>query len=99
MNRLENPFAPRRAVPEKTRQIKDWVRELFNLDDETIVSITELTCRDEDCPGIETVIGIMRPGEKIETLRIHAPVAGVTRETLAATVSHHHQRLKDRGSA
>lgn len=87
MNRLENPFAPRRALPERTRQIKDWVRELCNLGEETIVSITELTCRDEQCPGIETVIGIMRPGEKIEALRIHSPLAEVTKEDLAAAVS------------
>ncbi|RWB98677.1 MULTISPECIES: nitrate reductase [unclassified Mesorhizobium] len=80
MNRLANPFAPRRALPERTRQIKAWVREVCNLDDAVVVSITELACRDEGCPDIETVIGIMRPGEKIETIRIHRPIAEVTRE-------------------
>jgi hypothetical protein len=77
MNRLANPFAPRRGLPEKTRQIKAWVRELCSLDNEVVVSITELACRDEDCPDIETVIGIMRPGEKIETIRIHKAIADV----------------------
>ncbi|RRH99712.1 nitrate reductase [Mesorhizobium tamadayense] len=80
MNRLANPFAPRRALPEKTRQIKAWVCELCNLDDAVVVSVTELACRDEDCPDIETVIGIMRPGEKIEIIRVHKEVAEVTRE-------------------
>lgn len=83
MNRLANPFAPRRALPERTRQIKAWVRDVCNLDDAVVVSITELACRDDDCPDIETVIGIMRPGEKIETIRIHKPVAEVTREDVA----------------
>ncbi|RAZ82939.1 nitrate reductase [Mesorhizobium hawassense] len=84
MNRLANPLAPRRALPEKTRQIKEWTRELFKLDDAVVVAITELACRDEDCPDIETVIGIMRPGEKIETRRIHKPIADVERLDFAA---------------
>jgi hypothetical protein len=83
MNRVSNPFAPRRAVPEKTRQIKVWVRELHGLDDTVVVSITELACRDKDCPDIETVIGIMRPGEKIETIRIHKAISEVDRCDLA----------------
>ncbi|MBD0415134.1 nitrate reductase [Tianweitania sp. Rool2] len=82
MNRLANPFAPRRALPEKSREIKAWVRELYGLDDEVAVSITELTCREEGCPDIETVIGIMRPNEKIETLRIHKPIGEVRRRDL-----------------
>lgn len=78
MNRL-NPFAPRRGLPEKTRQIKIWVREVCDLDEAVVVSITELSCRGEGCSDTETVIGIMRPGEKIEALRIHKPIAEVTR--------------------
>lgn len=83
MNRLANPFAPRRALPEKTRQIKAWVREFHRLDDAVIVSITELACREEGCPDVETVIGIMRPGEKIETIRVHKPIAEVVRDDIA----------------
>lgn len=83
MNRLANPFAPRRALPEKTRQIKAWVREFRRLDDAVIVSITELACREEGCPDVETVIGIMRPGEKIETIRVHKPIAEVVRDDIA----------------
>ncbi|WP_287207675.1 nitrate reductase [Mesorhizobium sp.] len=83
MIRLANPFAPRRALPEKTRQIKAWVRELCKLDDAVVVSITELACRDEGCPDIETVIGIMRPSEKIETIRIHKEAAGISREDIS----------------
>lgn len=86
MNRLANPFAPRRALPEKSRQIKVWVRELCRLDDDVVVSITELSCRDDGCPDIETVIGIMRPGEKIETVRIHRPISELTREDAAGAV-------------
>ncbi len=62
MNRLANPLAPRGfALPEKTSQIKVWIREARGLDDDVVVSVTELVCRKDGCPDIETVIGIMRP--------------------------------------
>lgn len=85
MNRLANPLAPRRALPEKTREIKAWVRELRGLDDSGVVSITELACRDDDCPDIETVVGIMRPGAPIETIRIHKAIADIDREDISHT--------------
>lgn len=99
MNRLANPFAPRRALPEKTRQIKVWVREFFALDETVVVSITELACRDEDCPDVETVVGIMRPGEKIETIRVHIPIAEVTKQALAEAVRDRDRGLSPKGSA
>lgn len=86
MNRLTNPLAPRRALPEKTRQVKAWVRELLGLDETVVVSITELACREEDCPDVETVVGIMRPGEKIEMIRIHKEIAEVNSSDLHAVL-------------
>jgi hypothetical protein len=82
MNSLANPLAPRRGLPGKTREIKAWVREVFELDTDVVVSLTELACRDEGCPDVETVIGIMRPGEQIRTIRIHRPIAEIAREDL-----------------
>ncbi|WP_292600043.1 nitrate reductase [Mesorhizobium sp.] len=83
MNRLANPLARRGfALPEKTRQIKVWVRRACGLDDDVVVSVTELACRKNGCPDIETVIGIMRPGEKIETIRVNKAIAEVTSHDL-----------------
>ncbi|RWK56540.1 MAG: nitrate reductase [Mesorhizobium sp.] len=76
-------LAPRGLVlPEKTRQIKVWVRRTCGLDDDIVVSVTELACRKDGCPDIETVIGIMRPGEKIETIRVNKAIADVTSHDL-----------------
>ncbi|RWO78796.1 nitrate reductase [Mesorhizobium sp.] len=83
MNRLANPLAPRGlALPERTRQIKVWVRRACGLDDDVVVSVTELVCRKSGCPDIETVIGIMRPGEEIETIRVNKAIADVTSHDL-----------------
>lgn len=83
----ENPLAPRsRAVPERLQKIKDWTRSLYDLDGGATISVAEIACRDEGCPDIETVIGIMRPGQKIEMVRIHKPLADVSIEDLKRTV-------------
>nr|WP_306228893.1 nitrate reductase [Aurantimonas sp. CSK15Z-1] len=52
-------------------EIKAWTRSIYDLDDGVAISVAEIACRDEDCPDIETVIGIMRPGEQIEIVRVH----------------------------
>lgn len=77
-----NPLAPRRALPEKTLQIKEWTRALRGLDETVVVAVSEIACREEGCPDVETVIGIMRPGEKIETLRVHKPLIDVERDDI-----------------
>ncbi|WP_051556188.1 hypothetical protein [Nitratireductor aquibiodomus] len=82
MNLFDNPLAPRRALPQKTRQIKGWVRELYDLSDDAVVAVSEIACRDEGCPDVETVIGIMRPGQKIVSLRVHKALGDVVREDL-----------------
>ncbi len=85
MSRSANPLAPRRTLPEKTRLIKAWVHDLYGLDEDVVVSLTELACRDDGCPDIETIIGIMRPGRKIETLRVQRALGEVTREDIDAS--------------
>lgn len=84
MNRLANPLAPRRALPEKVRQIKAWMRELRCLGDDVVLSVTELACREEGCPDIETVIGIMRSGQPVELVRVHKPLSEVVKDDLVA---------------
>ena len=82
MKASANPLAPRRGVPEKTRQIKAWVKEILELEHHVAVSVTELACRDEGCPDVETVVGVLRSGKPIQTLRVHLPISEITRESL-----------------
>jgi hypothetical protein len=84
MSGFVNPLAPKRNLPARTAEIKAWVRVQHDLPDDVVVAVTELACREEGCPDIETVIGIMRSGEKIETLRIHKPISKIDREDLAS---------------
>ncbi len=77
MSGFVNPLAPKRNLPARTAEIKAWVRSRFHLPADVVVAVTELACREDGCPDIETVIGMMRPGEKVETLRIHKPISEI----------------------
>jgi hypothetical protein len=68
----------------KTRQIKDWVRELLAPDDAVTILVSELTCREPGCPPVETVIALLRSREDTRKFTIHRAAAEVTREDIAA---------------
>lgn len=60
------------------RQVKAWVAEILWLDDETVVTVAQLACREEGCPPVETSIGVLLPGRS-QRASIHKPVHEVTR--------------------
>jgi hypothetical protein len=80
-----NPFAPKSKIGylEAVGRLKAQVRRLLNLTDDVSISITELNCRDRDCPDIETVIAVLIHGVKPRLARIHKPLPEVTLTDLA----------------
>ncbi|WP_201454858.1 nitrate reductase [Ahrensia marina] len=88
MSKINNPLAPKtNRLLAKSTEIKAWVRQLLELPPDTPLTVAELACRDEGCPDIETVIGIMRTGEPIQTIRVHMTMSEVTFDHLAEAVS------------
>jgi len=88
MARFANPLAPaKNRLQAKSAQIKGWVREALDLDHDTPVTVAELACRDEGCPDIETVIGILEPGKPVRTARIHAPMEKLTHRLVQEALS------------
>lgn len=87
MSKFHNPLAPKFGrLKGKSSEIKAWTRELMNLPDDTPITVAELACRDEGCPDIETVIGVLEPGKPIATFRIHTTMPEVTRSSVADAV-------------
>jgi len=83
MKRFENPLAPRvNHLKAKSDEIKAWVKQIISDSAETTITIAELACRDEGCPDIETVIGILKPNTPIRTIRIHCSLKEVTKESI-----------------
>ena len=86
MSAFVNPLARNRrpGYPEAIDRIKAATRGLLKLSDDTVVSVTELTCRDPGCPDIETVVAILIAGKTPRTFRFHKSIPAVEPAELAA---------------
>lgn len=69
----------RRSVDlkEASDRIKSWVRQSLSLPSDAVVTVSEITCRDVKCPGVETAILVMPPGEPTRLVKIPAPLLDV----------------------
>jgi len=63
--------------PNITRQIKQWVKDTFELNEETPVMVTEFRCAEPGCPPLETVIAIMGPGNNKSQHKLHKSIREV----------------------
>jgi hypothetical protein len=57
--------------------VKDLAREALALGEEVSISVNEINCTDPACPGTETVILFMVPGERTRALKVMKPVEEV----------------------
>ena len=80
-----NPFARKSKVgyPEAVARLKQLVRQHLNLTEEVAISVTELNCRDRDCPDIETVIAVLLSGQRPRLARVHKQLPEVMLKDLA----------------
>ena len=64
-------------LKEASDRIKRWVRQSLSLPNDAVVTVSEITCRDIKCPGVETAILVMPPGEPTRLVKIQAPLLDV----------------------
>ena len=82
-----NPFAPKpRGVMSEVARVKDLVRAVLDLSEDTGITVSEIVCRDPSCPGLETAILILPAGGPSLLVKIPGPVAAVDREVLAVAI-------------
>ncbi|MCJ2130001.1 hypothetical protein [Methylobacterium sp. E-045] len=67
------------------RRVDEWIRALVA--PETVVKVNEILCPDPSCPGLETVILVMRPGRKTQAAKVAKPLAEVTRAEVQAALA------------
>lgn len=67
-------------------RLKVQVRELLDLPETAAIAVNEIICADPACPGNETVILVMKPGEKTRAYKLQMAMAEVTPEALAAAL-------------
>lgn len=68
-------------------RIKTEVREILGLGDAAVIAVNEILCADPACPGNETVILVMNPGEKTKAYKAQMAMADLTREALAEVLA------------
>jgi hypothetical protein len=68
-------------------EVKRQVRELLGLPDRAVIAVNEILCADPACPGTETVILVMNPGEKTRAFKAQMAMAELTPEALAAALA------------
>jgi len=75
--RLLNPYGPKKSADliGAANQMKTWVREALALSEDSVVTISEVNCRDPGCPDVETAILVMIPGLPTRMIRIARPLA------------------------
>ena len=64
-----------KASSEKTKQIKQWIYQSLEIDDEISISLSQLQCTEPGCPPIETVINIMT--NPVQQYKIHKSIAEI----------------------
>lgn len=69
-----------------TRALADMTRRLLVLEEEATVSVSEIACGDPACGGAETVVLVMRPGERTQAAKVLMPAANVTEADLLAAL-------------
>jgi len=63
--------------PAALARVKQWVRSSCRLPEDVPVLVTELRCREEGCPPVETVIAVMfAPGLRWQH-KLHKPAAAI----------------------
>ena len=78
-------FGPKPATDlAAVARVKGWAVELFGLPPDAAVTVLELRCLEDDCPDVETVIGVLGEPGKARRHKIDKPLAEVTRADVAA---------------
>ncbi|MEL7077256.1 MAG: hypothetical protein AAFY50_14445 [Cyanobacteria bacterium J06648_1] len=64
-----------KADPAKVEQIKTWIAEILDLDEQVTISLNQLTCHEPGCSPIETAIIIVEKSPK--QYKIHKSIAEI----------------------
>lgn len=70
-----------------TEAIRRWIRAGLPLPDDTTIAVNEIVCTDPACPGTETVMLIMAPGQKTRAAKVDRELVEVTEALVQASLA------------
>ena len=72
------------GYPEAVARLKAETRALLGLADDVVIAVNEITCRDPACPGVETVVAVLREHQRPRTAKIRKAITDVDLNDLAS---------------
>lgn len=73
--------------PEMAARLKTLVREALALNEETGITISEISCADPACPVLETIVLVMPPGQKTRAYKMHGSMAELSADEVRAALN------------
>jgi hypothetical protein len=73
--------------PEDLARIRDLTRGILALPEDATVAANEIVCADPACPGSETVILVMVPGQRTKAYKVLKTAADTGEDDLRAAFS------------
>jgi hypothetical protein len=78
-----NLFGPKPpADTGKILQIQGWVKDGLDLDEGTIVMVSELRCSEPGCPPLETLIAVLDGPGRRRQFKFHKTIAEMTADDI-----------------
>ncbi|MEM1073163.1 MAG: hypothetical protein AAF665_16990 [Pseudomonadota bacterium] len=82
-------FDNSRPDPSAIERVKEMFAEVFELPEETFLSVAELRCHEPGCPPIETVVTARSTDGMVNDWRVHKRINDVVLEDVNALSSDH----------
>lgn len=77
---LRGSFGLPKPDREGIERVKAMTRAALEASTDTVFAVNEIACTDPGCPGLETVILVMAPGEKTRAYKIQKALEDVTEQ-------------------
>jgi hypothetical protein len=79
---LRGSFGLPKPDKQAVDRVKDLARAALRVSPDTAFAVNEIACTDPGCPGIETVILVMEPGQKTRALKVAKPLNAVMEQDI-----------------
>lgn len=74
MTSIRNIFGRKTKDASARSRVRDWALALLGDKPAPALTISEIDCGDPSCPGLETIILVMREGEATQAIKIRKPL-------------------------
>lgn len=82
-------FGGRRPRPDASvrRRVEGWARVAGGFGPDTAMTVSEIVCADPACPGFETVILILTPGQPTRAVKVAGAMDTIDEAAVAAAIA------------